>query len=275
MATLFSGQCLQPGQGLRSNNQLHTLIMQADGNVVLYNQQSQPLWSTDTGGLITPGHFAMQADGNLVLYDTDGSAKWVSNTYGNPGAFLNIQDDGNLVVYRSGAQAETADNALWAAGSNDNGASAPSEPGQSGGQSGMAQEILAAHNRYRAEVGVAPLQWSDGLAASAQQWAEQLAAAGAFEHSNSDFGECLAQGGTGWFSVTQLVDLWGGEKQYFTYGAFPDISSTGNWLNVAHYTQMVWRNTTEVGCGLASGNGNDVLVCQYNPGGNVHGQGAF
>lgn len=138
---------------------------------------------------------------------------------------------------------------------------------------GMVQEILDAHNRYRAEVGVPPLQWSDSLAASAQQWADHLAATGAFEHSRS--GENLAQGSTGGFSVTQLVDMWGSEKQYFIYGTFPDVSSSGNWFDVGHYTQVVWRNTTEVGCGLASGNGNDVLVCHYNPAGNVIGQVVF
>ena len=119
MSTLFSGQSLQPGQTLRSGNTLHTLIMQSDGNAVLYNSQSQPLWSTNTGGQIKPRDFAMQADGNLVLYDTSGQPHWASNTQGNPGAFLNVQDDGNLVVYRAGSATETADNALWAAGSND------------------------------------------------------------------------------------------------------------------------------------------------------------
>jgi Cysteine-rich secretory protein family/Beta/Gamma crystallin len=145
----------------------------------------------------------------------------------------------------------------------------PSEP--SGG--GMAQEILNAHNSYRSEVGVSHLQWSDSLAASAQQWANQLAATGSFEHSQA--GENLAQGSTGGFSVTQLVDMWGSEKQYFVYGTFPDVSNSGNWSDVGHYTQMVWRNTTEVGCALASGNGNDILVCHYNPAGNVIGQGVF
>jgi uncharacterized protein YkwD len=70
---------------------------------------------------------------------------------------------------------------------------------------GMAQEILNAHNAYRSQVGVPPLQWSDNLAASAQQWANQLAATGTFEHSGA--GEKLAQGSTGSFSVTQLVDM--------------------------------------------------------------------
>lgn len=138
---------------------------------------------------------------------------------------------------------------------------------------GVTQEILDAHNRYRAEVGVTPLQWSDSLAASAQQWANHLAATGTFEHSG--VAENLAQGSTGSFSITQLVDMWGAEKQNFSNGTFPDVSSTGNWADVGHYTQMVWRNTTDVGCGMASGNGNDILVCHYNPAGNVIGQEAF
>ncbi len=262
MATLVSGQALQPGQSLQSDNKLHTLILQSDGNVVLYNQHSQAIWATNTGSLIQPRDFIMQTDGNLVLYDTSGSPKWASNTWNNPGAFLNVQDDGNLVVYRAGSQTETANNALWASGSND-----------TPGPSDQIQAILAAHNKYRAEVGVPPLQWSESLAASAQQWANHLAATGTFEHSGA--AENLAEGSAGAFSVAQLVDIWGGEKQYFRNGNFPNISSTGNWENAGHYTQVVWRNTTEVGCGLARGNGNDVLVCHYNPAGNVVGQRVF
>ena len=132
---------------------------------------------------------------------------------------------------------------------------------------------MAEHNKYRVEVGVLPLQWSDNLAASVQQWANHSAATGKLEHSRA--GENLAQGSTGAFSVTQLVDMWGGEKQFFRKNTFPNVSSTGNWADVGHYTQVVWRNTTEVGCGLASGNGNDVLVCHYNLAGNVSGQSVF
>lgn len=125
MTTLFPGQSLHPGQSLESNNKLNTLIMQTDGNVVLYGNRSNPLWATNTGGLITPREFIMQTDGNLVLYSTDGRPRWASLTWNNPGAFLNVQDDGNLVVYRAGSQTETADNALWGAGSKNQ----PSSPG--------------------------------------------------------------------------------------------------------------------------------------------------
>jgi hypothetical protein len=262
MSTLFPGQSLQPGQTLQSDNQLHTLIMQSDGNVVLYNSASRPLWWTNTGGgLIDPRDFIMQNDGNLVLYDTSGQPHWDSNTWGNPGAFLDVQDDGNLVVYRAGSATETANNALWEAGSND----APSDQNQA---------ILAAHNSYRAQVGVPPLQWSDSLAASAQNWANYLATIGTLQEPGVG-GVNLADATAGTLSVTQLVGLWGNEQQYFIDGVFPDISTTGNWEDAGHYSQMVWRNTTEVGGGLATGQGLDFLVCYYNPAGNVSGETAY
>ena len=260
MSTLFPGQSLLPGQTLKSDNMLNTLIMQTDGNAVLYNSQSQPLWSTNTGGLIEPGDFIMQTDGNLVLYDTSGQPHWASKTQGNPSAFLNVQDDGNLVVYRAGSATQTANNALWAAGSSD-------------AEGDQIQAILAAHNSYRAQVGVPPLQWSTSLAASAQDWANHLAATGPLVHSGS--GENLAEATAGALSLTQLVDMWGNEKQYFVAGTFPNISTTGNWEDVGHYTQVVWRNTTQVGGGVATGQGNDYLVCHYNPAGNVVGQTVF
>ena len=67
-------------------------------------------------GQFDPRDFIMQNDGNLGLYDTSGQPHWASKTQGNPGAFLNMQDDGNLVVYRAGSASQTADNALWNAG---------------------------------------------------------------------------------------------------------------------------------------------------------------
>jgi hypothetical protein len=160
---------------MQSNNKLHTLVMQQDGNVVLYGSKSNPLWATNTYG-IKPRDFIMQADGNLVLYSTDGKPRWASMTWNHPGAFFNVQDDGNLVVYRAGSATETANNALWAAGCND----MPTHPAPST----RAQEIVAAHNAYRAEVGVPPLQWSDSLAVSAQLWANQLAATGTLQHNS-------------------------------------------------------------------------------------------
>ena len=140
----------------------------------------------------------------------------------------------------------------------------------------MSQEIVAAHNNYRAEVTSPPLQWSDALAQSAQQWADHLASIQQMQHSGQDgVGENLFMGTTRAFSFTQMVGSWGDEKANFTPGTFSDVSTTGNWMDVGHYTQVVWRNTTDVGCALASDGQNDYLVCQYSPPGNMQGESVF
>jgi len=144
-------------------------------------------------------------------------------------------------------------------------------------QDSMADEILNAHNQYRAEVNVPPLTWSDTLASHAQEWADHLASLGAvLQHSQgTGEGENLWGGTSDAFSYTQMIEGFGNEQQYFVAGTFPNVSSTGNWADVGHYTQMVWRNTTEVGCAIASANGNDVLVCRYSPQGNFLRQPVF
>lgn len=137
-------------------------------------------------------------------------------------------------------------------------------------------DILAAHNKYRQEVGVPALKWSDTVATAAQKWANQLASTGQFQHSGSaSYGENLWMGTAGAFSFTQMVDSWGSEKKFFVAGTFPNVSSSGKWQDVGHYTQVIWRNTTEVGCGLATAGGKDYLVCQYNPKGNYIGQKVY
>jgi hypothetical protein len=110
---LSPGKHLTPGMGLRTDNG-NLLVLQFDGNVVLYNSKHITIWSTNTKGY-EPVQFIMKGDGNLVLYSTTGQA-WASNTSGNPGAFLAVQNDGNLVIQRSGSQSGTSTNALWASG---------------------------------------------------------------------------------------------------------------------------------------------------------------
>jgi hypothetical protein len=86
-------------------------------------------WSTHTGpGQFTPRDLIMQGDGNLVLYDTSGQARWASGTSRQIGAFLEVQSDGNVVVYADGTTTEGPDGALWQTGTGDGSFHSPFPP---------------------------------------------------------------------------------------------------------------------------------------------------
>jgi len=61
----------------------------------------------------------------------------------------------------------------------------------------------------------------------------------------------------------------------FHAGAFPQVSKTGNWDDVGHYTQMIWPGSIRVGCAVRSSARYDYLVCRYSPAGNVMGSRAL
>jgi hypothetical protein len=99
-SVLEPGDSLNPGEELVSYHEQYRLIMQGDGNLVLYDGANKPLFNTGTWG--EPGnHAIMQGDGNLVVYSSGGRAMWNSQTQGKNGAHLVVQDDGNLVIYQN------------------------------------------------------------------------------------------------------------------------------------------------------------------------------
>jgi uncharacterized protein YkwD len=133
--------------------------------------------------------------------------------------------------------------------------------------------ILAAHNKVRAGLGLPPLTWSDKLAQGALNWAKVISGLNRLQHSGTGgVGENLAIWTGKGASLDGLVDMWIRERAYYRAGTFPAVSTTGDWESVAHYTQMVWRSTTEVGCGITDNGTTDFLVCWYNPQGNYIGQ---
>lgn len=142
------------------------------------------------------------------------------------------------------------------------------------------QPILDAHNKERASLGLPPLTWNVELAKGAADWAQHLAEVGRLEHSKPQdrgrrfIGENLAMGTAGGYAPATMVAGWIAEKKDFLYGTFPAVtnSSTGDWRLVGHYTQVIWRNTTGIGCAKASTALWDVLVCRYDPAGNTTGQ---
>lgn len=136
--------------------------------------------------------------------------------------------------------------------------------------------MLAAHNVERQRVGVPPLRWDPGLTASAAAYGPELAALGRLRHAPREArpgqGENLWMGTRGAYSLEDMVGAWAGERRYFRSGVFPNVSTSGNWSDVAHYTQMIWRGTTRVGCALHQSRNDDYLICRYSPPGNVTGQ---
>ncbi len=153
-------------------------------------------------------------------------------------------------------------------------------------QSDIVSTILDIHNRERAAVGSPPLTWSNSLAADAKGWAEHLVTLNqgkpidertTLVHATGiGQGENLASRGA-WGSgpvsppsTESLLQGWVSEKPW--RGSFD------------HYTQMVWKDTKEVGCatGTVNGkasNGNSgvqvFLVCRYSPPGNMAGEKPF
>lgn len=138
---------------------------------------------------------------------------------------------------------------------------------------GFADRVLAAHNRERARLGIAAMAWSPRLAGEARQWADSLARRRAFEHSGHEgVGENLWMGTSGYYSVEQMIGGFVEEGRHFRAGTFPDVSRTGDWADVGHYSQLIWPGTREVGCALVRGGRDEVLVCRYWPAGNIIGQ---
>jgi cathepsin B len=127
--------------------------------------------------------------------------------------------------------------------------------------------ILDRHNKYRCMHGVPLLKWSPAIASNAAAWAR--ATGGQMKHSSSSsrkgvgghsyLGENLASGATG----TRGVDMWYDEIKLTSGGKVSSFSS-----GTGHYTQVVWKETTDLGCAVQG----RLLVCQYGVGGNMGGQ---
>jgi hypothetical protein len=105
---LTANVSLTANQSLASCNGDYTLIMQGDGNLVLY-QSGTALWASSTVGS-GADEAIMQGDGNFVLYTSSGTPVWASNTAGNAGAYLDVQNDGNVVIDSASGSA------LWSTG---------------------------------------------------------------------------------------------------------------------------------------------------------------
>lgn len=134
-----------------------------------------------------------------------------------------------------------------------------------------ARMIVAHHNMARKEVGVQPLAWSATLAEYAQEWADSLAKDCAFRHrQRGKYGENIySASSSASFKPVMASQAWYAEKERFSYAKVGEPGTAG----ALHYTQMIWKKTTEVGVGKAvCANGNVIVVANYNPPGNYTGE---
>ncbi|MBA2539933.1 MAG: Fis family transcriptional regulator [Deltaproteobacteria bacterium] len=132
--------------------------------------------------------------------------------------------------------------------------------------------ITGAHNAVRADVDVEGMTWNTALAALATGFIADCA----FEHSSSNermgvagfdyIGENLFSSGGFQPTGAQVTDAWASEKADYDYD-----SNSCNGV-CGHYTQIVWRDSTDLGCAVKECNGGYIVSCEYGPGGNFNGQ---
>ena len=133
----------------------------------------------------------------------------------------------------------------------------------------LKKEFVTAHNRWRADVNVPDLSWSDEMEKLAENWAIKQGKKGCkMKHRpNNNYGENLYWSMGLPFSPKAAVDDWGSEIKYFK----PNKPFGNAQMRAGHYTQMVWRTTTQVGCAAYRCGNKILVVCNYNPAGNWMG----
>uniref|UniRef100_A0A1B6C4Z3 SCP domain-containing protein n=1 Tax=Clastoptera arizonana TaxID=38151 RepID=A0A1B6C4Z3_9HEMI len=132
----------------------------------------------------------------------------------------------------------------------------------------FAKDMLKLHNEYRAKHGVPPLTLNSTISDYAQAWANSLADKNVFMHrSNNMYGENLFWS-SGSASAKVTCDSWYGEEANYNYNVEPFKS--GASFSSGHFTQMVWKESKQLGVGRAIGkNGAYYIVANYSPRGNI------
>ncbi|KAF3941199.1 Latisemin [Dactylella cylindrospora] len=120
------------------------------------------------------------------------------------------------------------------------------------------QKCLDAHNKFRAAHGAPALVWDQEMADYAKDKTQDCT----MHHSGGPYGENLA---FGYGDVVSAVTAWYNEKDQY------DASSPGFQMSTGHFTQLIWKATTKLGCYNRQCGGSAYLMCEYAVPGNVMG----
>uniref|UniRef100_UPI00398F20F7 GLI pathogenesis-related 2 isoform X1 n=2 Tax=Pristiophorus japonicus TaxID=55135 RepID=UPI00398F20F7 len=144
-------------------------------------------------------------------------------------------------------------------------------PGESSGS--FAVQLLKSLNEYRMKHGARPLTMNPLIGIKAEKWAKHLVTSRTLQHSDTPYGEniwCQQGSASGQVTGQEAVDLWYNEVKNY------DFASPGFQKNCGHFTQLVWKDSKEIGIGLASDSkGLTVVVAQFDPAGNITNPGYF
>ncbi|XP_057788051.1 pathogenesis-related protein 1-like [Salvia miltiorrhiza] len=135
-----------------------------------------------------------------------------------------------------------------------------------------AQDYVNAHNGPRSQVGVGPVSWNPTLATYALNYANTMTGSCNLTHSTGPYGENLAKGSSSSFTGVSAVNLWAAEKQYYDHANNCCIGTN----QCLHYTQLVWHDSTQIGCArVRCNNGWYFVICSYQQPGNWEGESPY
>merc|ERR1739838_943811 len=132
--------------------------------------------------------------------------------------------------------------------------------------------FLDAHNEYRKKHQAPALTYSNELNVEAQKWADHLVSIKTLQHSSTKNGENLY---FKWSSGPVTLPGKDGVESWYSEIKDYDFSNPGFGMNTGHFTQVVWKESKELGVGLASDGNNIFVVGQYSPAGNMNMEGYF
>ena len=128
-------------------------------------------------------------------------------------------------------------------------------------------EIVNQHNLHRKRFNVPDIAHDPLLSEYSQMRANTIAKSGQFKHSDDNpYGENLYASSDP--DGSKCVSLWMSEENDWD-------PSKNNWLEAGagHFSQCIWRSSLLLGIGKSRmANGMYVIVCNYNPAGNMIGQ---